>query len=92
MNPTFEVPVPREHRRNGEVALTYGLAHTIDHTAAGPIRLAASPLRLMKTPPEYRSAPPTLGQHTEEVFHSWLSLSKDQIQALHEQKVIGNAN
>ena len=44
-----------------------------------------------KAPPELKPSP-KLGQHTDEVFASWLNLSKDQIQALHEQKVIGNAS
>jgi crotonobetainyl-CoA:carnitine CoA-transferase CaiB-like acyl-CoA transferase len=49
------------------------------------------PVRFDGKPPELKPSP-KLGQHTEEVFTSWLSLSKDQIQALHEQKVIGNAD
>jgi len=59
-------------------AVFRGLAHTVDHAAAGPLRLAASPLRLMKTPPEYKSAPPTLGQHTEEVL-SALGVEADEL-------------
>lgn len=62
-------------------ALFRGLAHTVDHAAAGPIRLVASPLKLMKTPPEYGSAPPTLGQHTDEVLGS-LGLDAQDLERL----------
>ena len=62
-------------------AMFRGLAHTVDHVTAGPIRLAASPLRLEKTPPEHRSAPPTLGQHTEEVLNT-IGLEADELARL----------
>ena len=32
---------------------------------------------------------PKLGQHTEEVFASWLNLSSNDIAKLREQKVLG---
>jgi len=57
----------------------------------GDFKCETWPVRFDGKPPELLPSP-KLGQHTEEVFHSWLSLSKGQIQALHEQKVIGNAN
>jgi len=59
-------------------AIARGLAITLNHAAAGAIRLPASPLRLEKTPPEYVSAPPTLGQHTDEVLTS-LGLSNEEL-------------
>jgi crotonobetainyl-CoA:carnitine CoA-transferase CaiB-like acyl-CoA transferase len=68
-------------------ALFRGLAHSVDHAAAGPIRLAASPLRLLKTPPEYRTAPPTLGQHTEEVLEE-LGLEAHELARLRASNTI----
>ena len=34
---------------------------------------------------------PKLGQHTDEVFAQWLKMSNGDIQALREQKIIGNS-
>lgn len=68
-------------------ALFRGLAHTVDHAMAGPIRLPASPLRLLKTPPEYRNAPPTLGEHTDQVLRE-LGLSPGEIANLRASSTI----
>jgi crotonobetainyl-CoA:carnitine CoA-transferase CaiB-like acyl-CoA transferase len=40
-------------------------------------------------PPQLESAP-KLGQHTDEVFATWLNLSESDISELKAAKVIGN--
>jgi crotonobetainyl-CoA:carnitine CoA-transferase CaiB-like acyl-CoA transferase len=39
-------------------------------------------------PPELKPSP-KLGQHTEEVFVSWLGLSSSDIAALQQERVLG---
>jgi crotonobetainyl-CoA:carnitine CoA-transferase CaiB-like acyl-CoA transferase len=55
----------------------------------GDWKCEAWPVRFDGKPPQIEPAP-KLGQHTDDVLKGWLSLSKDQIQALHEAKVVGN--
>ena len=43
------------------------------------------PVRFDGKPPELKPSP-KLGQHTDEVFASWLKMSNGDIQALHERK------
>jgi len=43
------------------------MIRTIDHPAAGPIRLLANPVRLSDTPLDIRYPPPLLGEHTDEL-------------------------
>src|SRR3984885_1149018 len=47
------------------------------------------PERFDGKPPELKPSP-KLGQHTDEVFQSWLKMSSGDLQALRDQKVIGN--
>jgi crotonobetainyl-CoA:carnitine CoA-transferase CaiB-like acyl-CoA transferase len=54
----------------------------------GDWKCEAWPVRFDGKPPQIEPAP-KLGQHTDDVLAGWLSLSKDQIQALHEAKVVG---
>lgn len=75
---------------NDESFVKRGIMQTMHHPD-GDWRCETWPVRFDGKPPELKPSP-KLGQHTDEVFNSWLSLSKDQIQALHEAKVIGNAN
>ncbi|HTZ34860.1 MAG TPA: CaiB/BaiF CoA-transferase family protein [Stellaceae bacterium] len=59
------------------------------HHPDGDWKCESWPVRFDGKPPQLEPAP-KLGQHTDEVFAGWLNLSKDQIQALHEARVIGN--
>ena len=47
------------------------------------------PVRFDGRPPELRPSP-KLGQHTDEVFVSWLGLSGSDIEKLRAEKVLGN--
>ncbi len=69
-------------------ALARNLTITMNHTAAGPLRLVASPLRLSATPPEYRSAPPGLGEHTDEILSGALGLKGEEIARLRRDGVV----
>jgi crotonobetainyl-CoA:carnitine CoA-transferase CaiB-like acyl-CoA transferase len=55
---------------------------------SGEIPLVASPMNLSDTPVQYRLPPPQLGQHTDSVLESLLSLSVERIAALRANKVI----
>ncbi len=44
------------------------MVETIQHPAAGPIKVLGTPLKLSKTPAAIRTPPPTLGQHTREIL------------------------
>jgi formyl-CoA transferase len=66
-----------------------GIMQVMDHPD-GPWKCESWPVRFDGKPPELKPAP-KLGQHTDEVFADWLKMSKAEIQALHEKRVIGNA-
>ena len=46
------------------------------------------PVRFDGKPPELKPSP-KLGQHTEEVFASWLGISHSDIEKLRAEKVLG---
>jgi crotonobetainyl-CoA:carnitine CoA-transferase CaiB-like acyl-CoA transferase len=43
----------------------------IDHPVAGRLRLPGPAYRSSRTPAEVRGPAPLLGEHTDEIFHSW---------------------
>ena len=55
----------------------------------GDFKCETWPVRFDGKPPELKPSP-KLGQHTDEVFASWLNLSSGEIAALREARVIGN--
>src|SRR3984885_7062899 len=59
------------------------------HHPDGDWKCETWPVRFDGKPPELKPSP-KLGQHTDEVFSSWLKMSNGDIVALREQKVIGN--
>lgn len=62
----------------------------MQHPVAGTTRMLGSPLKLEGAPkPSEYLPPPTLGQHTEEVLTKVLGLSREEVKALAEEKVIG---
>ena len=55
---------------------------SLNHPAAGTVRLLGNPLALSRTPPVIAQPAPLLGQHTQEILSGWLGLPSDQIAAL----------
>jgi benzylsuccinate CoA-transferase BbsF subunit len=60
----------------------------VDHPVLGNITLAGIPLRLSKNPSNKTTPPPLLGEHNDYVFGTLLGLSKEEITALEEEKVL----
>jgi crotonobetainyl-CoA:carnitine CoA-transferase CaiB-like acyl-CoA transferase len=68
-----------------------GMVSQWAHPARQDLRLVASPMKLDATPvrgPEQGLAPPLLGQHTDEVLRSVLSIDEAQLSELKAQKII----
>jgi crotonobetainyl-CoA:carnitine CoA-transferase CaiB-like acyl-CoA transferase len=58
------------------------MIESVEHAAAGLIRVLGVPIKLSETPGAVRTAPPTLGQHTEQVLREDLGLDASRIAAL----------
>jgi crotonobetainyl-CoA:carnitine CoA-transferase CaiB-like acyl-CoA transferase len=61
---------------------------SLEHAAAGVVRLLGVPAKLSDTPGLVRTPPPTLGQHTDRVLAHDVGLSAEAIAALRRDKVI----
>lgn len=61
---------------------------TIQHPAAGEVRITNNPLKMSLTPPQVQGSSPTLGQDNESVYGGILHMDSAQIQALREEKII----
>lgn len=61
---------------------TREMVTTVEHPAAGPIRVLGVPVKLSDTPGRVRTAPPLLGQHTDEVLRDELGLDAGEIARL----------
>jgi len=60
----------------------------IDHAAIGPLTQLGVPFRFSDCTGDIRRPPPMLGEHTEEVLTGILSRTQDEVERLHEQKII----
>jgi formyl-CoA transferase len=65
-----------------------GQIHTIEHKTRGRVRLPGCPVHLSASPAP-TSPPPLAGEHTAEVLGELLGLSKDQVEKLRAQGVLG---
>lgn len=65
-----------------------GARQEVIHPVAGTLPTVANPIRFSETPIEYTIGPPTLGQHTDEILQSLLSLSEKQIEDLRKQGIV----
>jgi crotonobetainyl-CoA:carnitine CoA-transferase CaiB-like acyl-CoA transferase len=61
---------------------------TLEHAAAGPLKLLGTPLRLSETPGAIRTPPPLLGEHTERVLTNELGLTREDVAALRAKGVV----
>jgi crotonobetainyl-CoA:carnitine CoA-transferase CaiB-like acyl-CoA transferase len=61
---------------------------SLEHAAAGVVRLLGVPAKLSDTPGLVRTPPPTLGQHTDRVLGHDVGLTAEAIATLRRDKVI----
>jgi len=67
-----------------------GFFQTLTHPITGETRYPGLPMRFSALPRALHPSPaPCLGQHNEEVLTARLGLSREQIERLREQKIIG---
>ena len=64
----------------------------IPHPNSQQLHLVASPMKLSVTPVVNDLPPPLLGQHTEQVLSNILHYSKDKIESLKNQAIIGKTS
>ena len=76
-----------EELMEDEHVLANDLVVELEHTMAGPVKMAGPVLKMSETPLEAKSASPALGQHTDEILAN-LGYSPQEIQRLREEKVI----
>jgi formyl-CoA transferase len=67
-----------------------GIMQTVQHPVNGPFKMPAWPVRFNGKPPLIKPAP-LLGQHTGDVLKEWLAMNGEQVNALVNDKVLGQA-
>ena len=67
-----------------------GMIAESDHPVAGKVKLVGVPVKLSETPGSVREPAPLLGQHTDEVLHTYLGMHEGDVAALRRAGVIGN--
>ncbi|MDU4961946.1 MAG: CoA transferase [Sporomusaceae bacterium] len=60
----------------------------LEHPVAGQMKVPGVPIKFSATPGSVETPAPLLGQHTEELLHELLGLSKEQIDALRAKNAI----
>ncbi len=66
-----------------------GMITESDHPVAGRVKIVGVPLKLSETPGSVREPAPLLGQHTDEILHTYLGMTAADIAALRQAGVIG---
>jgi crotonobetainyl-CoA:carnitine CoA-transferase CaiB-like acyl-CoA transferase len=69
-----------------------GMIVESDHPVAGQVKIVGVPVKLSETPGSVREPAPLLGQHTDEILHTYLRMSEAEIAALRQAGVIGKKN
>ena len=64
------------------------MVQSVEHVAAGMLKVVGVPIKLSDTPGSVRTAPPTLGQHTVSILRE-LQMADEEIERLRDQRVIG---
>ena len=90
MTPTLKTPLTSALNGIAQ-AQARGMITEIDHARAGKVRLPAHPVKYSRTPAALSSAPPQFGEHTDEILHSELNLSAEEIVQLRRDGVVGPA-
>ena len=73
---------------NDPHTLAREMVRTVNHPAAGELKLVGIPFRMNGTPAAVRRPPPLLGEHTDEVLGAELGVGGDRIARLRAAKVI----
>jgi crotonobetainyl-CoA:carnitine CoA-transferase CaiB-like acyl-CoA transferase len=73
---------------NDPHTLARNLVRTVDHPAAGELRMVGIPYAFSGTPATIRRPPPLLGQHTDEVLREELGLTVERIAQLRAEKIV----
>ena len=58
------------------------MIQAVEHATLGTVRALGIPIKLSNTPGTVRTAPPTLGQHTDQILRTDLSLTDEEIARL----------
>ena len=66
-----------------------GMRLDLPHPLAQRVPQVASPIKMSATPPRYEQSPPLLGQHTEQILSDRLGLTRDEIEQLRSQGIVG---
>ena len=64
------------------------MIQSVEHAAAGLLKVVGVPIKLSETPGSVRTAPPTLGQHTVSILRE-LQIGDDEIDTLARTSAIG---
>ena len=64
------------------------MIQSVEHAAAGTLKVLGVPIKLSATPGAVRTAPPTLGQHTERVLRDLLGVPDPELEALRADRTI----
>jgi formyl-CoA transferase len=64
-----------------------GIMQTIQHPTTGTLKMPAWPVRFDGTPARVKPSP-LLGQHNAAVLGSWLGLSAQEVEALHQEGIV----
>lgn len=73
---------------NDPQAILNGYITKLRHPSYGEISLPGFPVKLSETPARIRRQAPQFGEHTEELLIDLLGFDWDELNALHERKVI----
>ncbi|HCY63277.1 MAG TPA: CoA transferase [Oxalobacteraceae bacterium] len=65
-----------------------GMRIEMPHPLTEKVPLVANPIRMSASPVQYRNPPPTLGEHTEQVLNSWLSLGPADVAGLRQKNIV----
>jgi CoA:oxalate CoA-transferase len=65
------------------------MAAEVDHPTAGRVRLPGIPVKFAGTPATIQAPPPRLGEHTDEVLRTVLSLDDSAIADLRASGALG---
>jgi crotonobetainyl-CoA:carnitine CoA-transferase CaiB-like acyl-CoA transferase len=80
-----------ESRRYGPPFVNGESSYFLSVRVAGEVKFVARPLRFDDKPPAPSTPPPTLGEHTMEVFESWLGWTRREVLGFASKGAFGDA-